>query len=269
MCKRSGFTLVELLVVIAIIAVLLTLVTPVLNQAREQAKRVVCASHLHDMGQGTIMYAVEYEDRIPPTNGSSRIWFSQNTATYYLYWQWPQHEATGGAGPDGPAWLFKADILDDPATDIMFCPSAKRLMGTDVGPYEWNSRGDPTHWNYVGPGSIYGWYLRPVDEQIGWINMRVTLGWRNMAELGVTKTANAHSMAYLSDYWMAEGGFYTSHIADMPHVSSNLNEAFVNVWCFDGSVETKIWDRDIYFNPQGYMWTHLTWAKLFEGASWN
>ena len=42
MHKRNGFTLIELLVVIAIIALLLAMLVPALEQARNQARAVVC-----------------------------------------------------------------------------------------------------------------------------------------------------------------------------------------------------------------------------------
>jgi len=63
MSRRLGFTLIELLVVIAVIAVLMGILIPTLNRAREAGKRTVCLSNLRSLTQGWVMYAGENDGR--------------------------------------------------------------------------------------------------------------------------------------------------------------------------------------------------------------
>jgi prepilin-type N-terminal cleavage/methylation domain-containing protein len=59
MGKRRGFTLVELLVVIAIIALLMAILMPALNRARELGRRSVCLGNLKQLALAWVMYADE------------------------------------------------------------------------------------------------------------------------------------------------------------------------------------------------------------------
>jgi prepilin-type N-terminal cleavage/methylation domain-containing protein/prepilin-type processing-associated H-X9-DG protein len=60
-----AFTLIELLVVVAIISLLIAILLPTLQRAREQTKSVICTSHLRSLGQGVVTSAAENMDRLP------------------------------------------------------------------------------------------------------------------------------------------------------------------------------------------------------------
>ncbi len=63
MRKRTAFTLIELLVVIAIIALLMAMLMPVLSNARNQAKAVICQLNLKQWGFCFAMYAQDNNNR--------------------------------------------------------------------------------------------------------------------------------------------------------------------------------------------------------------
>ena len=60
--KRRGFTLIELLVVIAIIAILMAVLMPALNIARDQARRIQCISNVKSLTLAWLLYKDDYDD---------------------------------------------------------------------------------------------------------------------------------------------------------------------------------------------------------------
>src|SRR5437879_6461586 len=98
--KRRAFTLIELLVVIAIIAILAAILFPVFAQAREKARGAACLSNGKQMGIGLMMYAQDYDERLP------RVW-------------------TPNAGPNNGARDWKDDIQSDRQAVICATGNAK------------------------------------------------------------------------------------------------------------------------------------------------
>src|SRR5436190_1030001 len=81
-CVLRGFTLIELLVVIAIIAVLAALLLPALSKAKASAKRIHCASNLHQLGVALRLYVDEFR-RYPAFNATPTPVFPFERVSYW------------------------------------------------------------------------------------------------------------------------------------------------------------------------------------------
>lgn len=87
MRSKHAFTLVELLVVIGIIAVLVALLLPALNKAREQARLVQCMSNLRQIGVGVQMYANDWNGVWPRYYQHSPPPEDAGTSSHYVLWR--------------------------------------------------------------------------------------------------------------------------------------------------------------------------------------
>ncbi len=130
MNKPSGFTLVELLVVVAIIALLVAILVPSLLEARELAKRSICASNLHQIGLGMVLYADYYNDEL------LNNWDPDHP--YVAYYD-SYRDSTGKLIPVRLACLYEAELT---VPKVLYCPSAtwKGLMyETYLSPPPWGT----------------------------------------------------------------------------------------------------------------------------------
>jgi prepilin-type N-terminal cleavage/methylation domain-containing protein len=126
---RAGFTLVELLVVIGIIALLVSMLLPALNKAREAANRAACLSNLRQIHQGLAMYAVEYKDKVP-LGGSGGGGAANGMAGGSNYWI----TRTAGALEKDPdtdrvrffalGLLLKKNIIKEGSGRVFYCVSS-------------------------------------------------------------------------------------------------------------------------------------------------
>jgi len=116
---RAAFTLVELLVVIAIIGVLVALLLPAVQMARESSRRMQCASHLRQMGLGVINFE-DVNKMLPYTRTDpSETWavlilpFIEQQAQYQL-WDLKKN------------YYSQIDAARLPTGKVMVCPTRRK-----------------------------------------------------------------------------------------------------------------------------------------------
>jgi len=164
-CKRSAFTLIELLVVIAVIAILVSLLVPIVGKAMRRGRSIQCVSNLRQIGVAIRLYSADY-GRYPLGYADDNSEFPADKQGDWTYWL---NEYLGG--------VRMTNNLGGNANNrssVIMCPSQVSGRGLVLNGYSahpsilvdpaWNppTDGSPS-WQYSPEGVPYRPFKRPSD----------------------------------------------------------------------------------------------------------
>ncbi len=151
--RRSAFTLIELLVVIAIIGVLIALLLPAVQMAREAARRIQCTNNFKQIG----LAIHNYHDTVRALPWGAGPWGWNDWSTHVMLLPYLEQNAMYNAFNFGNGFTSNTygTTLNKTVTyiqlDVFQCPSDIDRLTSPFG-----------HTNYVGnagsaPNAFYGW----------------------------------------------------------------------------------------------------------------
>jgi prepilin-type N-terminal cleavage/methylation domain-containing protein/prepilin-type processing-associated H-X9-DG protein len=154
-CWRTlGFTLIELLVVISILSILLTLLFPAFQEARNSTEDVVCLSNMKSIGLAGQSYLTDHGEWIYPAWISNNI----NAHPYDANWRWVYY------------WNY---LNED--KDVFRCPRVRRGVNFNIrgGDHEqWVDRNAP-HVSVYGINVMWNrWKNFNPDTWVGWSKVK-------------------------------------------------------------------------------------------------
>lgn len=167
--QSRGFTLVELLVVIAIIGVLVALLLPAVQAAREAARRSSCTNNIKNLALACLNYE-STNKHLPPGRKfnywDSYTWteyilpFIEQQAVYDMYWTLPNQSwgaPTGGA-PSSNGPIGNDERMRTARTtpiSLFYCPSDQTPIANELDTLEFGTlRGN--YRGCVGGSDMYG-----------------------------------------------------------------------------------------------------------------
>ncbi len=205
---RQAFTIVELLVVISLIILLIALLLPGLGLAREQGRRLVCASNARQTATAVLEYSNDYNGRLPTAH--------VNNMGQRLPWLWDMPEHT-------VAELAERGIM----REQMYCPS--NTHQNDDGLWNWNwYKVLGYYWLWEMTGNQPPLTIRSANGKLrnGYIVFASTQG---ATELELITDAN---ISQNGNFAQVFGGWPTPHRS--PHLDPGNLPAGGNVIYLDG-----------------------------------
>ena len=158
-CRRrnGAFTLVELLVVVAVILMLMALLMPAINKARDEARSVGCMSNLRSLMAGVILYARDHQGSLPSPNWANAG--SPGDMAHELGWLYASNKMAflsdlqyGTIWPyvgTDRAYRCPADPLYGQRSLIMYWPYNLTLTLKNYGFGDFDTNGWEAYWNSV------------------------------------------------------------------------------------------------------------------------
>jgi prepilin-type processing-associated H-X9-DG protein/prepilin-type N-terminal cleavage/methylation domain-containing protein len=166
--QTRAFTLVELLVVIGIIALLISILLPVLGRVRKQAEATKCAANLYGMGQAWQMYITQNKGICPPgrfeKTATTSMYLIGTEETYRPRWYEILGATVGQIANKTPV----NDDIDTWKIDNQWflCPSEQEWVNCRNYPYGYNYQflGNPRPKGFGDDWAKRDWINYPVPS---------------------------------------------------------------------------------------------------------